>query len=188
MARYVHPPKPMSIVDQAVSYQQSTDPEAQARLRSLGIHPIHNKLTIDSVRKLVEDRRDVSKFPELSSVDTSDEALTYLIEKEEFERQYPAKSTRQPVNKAAWRESMKKPSFTNVTSESIPEQTMIEVDQVEVGGDVQDEVVVVEEKAIRKEMDSVRSEFDFKLDAAQLEALEAIRARRERQRAKSSKE
>ena len=118
-----------------------------------------------------------SKFPELSSVATDDEEdLEYLITREQFEKKYPAKRARQATNKKVWQD-LQKPTFTDVQSVEIPESTTGN----ENAGEGKEEKVDGQILATSDEK-SLRSEFEIKLDESQLQALEEIRARREKKR------
>lgn len=118
-------------------------------------------------------------------MDSSEEALQYLIEREQFEDEHPAKKARQARNKEAWKQPIvgggngngKQTAATGV-------------------GTVQDEIDRKFEELTGKKSkgttevqtistDGVRStsEFESHLDPSQREILEEIRARRESRRA-----
>lgn len=137
-----------------------------------------NKLTIDSVRRQAEEKLLASKFPELSSLATNDEeALEYLLTREQFEKKYPSKRARQATDKAAWK-AFEKPNFTNVQAIKGPEETAGDGEIVNSGGQEGEESGVQS----MTEESKLRSEFEIKLDESQLQALEEIRQRRERKK------
>ena len=133
----------------------------------------------------------MNKFPELSSVDISnEEGLEYLVEREEFEMKHPARKARQPTNKAAWKALSKHPAPTKTKPTEIPEANVTEVTEMIGDGESNEERAenVVEESAANEDVTRLRPQFELLLDESQVEALKDIRARRERQRGISPKE
>ena len=132
----------------------------------------------DSARQKVEEERQSNRFPELSAIDISDEALEYLIKKGLFERQHPVKNTRQVVDKRIWEETMKKPGPTNEVGTAIVQGAK------DIKQKTEDNVALegLTTPGEVKSSEEPRTEFDDKLDPAQHRELEEIRARRQRQR------
>ena len=132
------------------------------------------------MRKQYEEARFSSKFPELSVVDSSEEALKYLVEKEQFEDAHPAKKARQARNEKAW----KKPVTGRTPASSV------EIDDG-AGLDKKHEKVTKEPSSEAQKGGiegtdakvAVKAEFEGILNDSQLEILEEIRARREARRA-----
>lgn len=125
-------------------------------------------------------------------MDSSEEALQYLIEREQFEDEHPAKKARQARNKEAWKQPIVGGGNGNGRQTAA---TGV--------GTVQDEIDKRFEELTRKKgkrttglgeeqtisTDGVRStsEFESHLDASQREILKEIRARRESRRADPDK-
>jgi hypothetical protein len=115
-------------------------------------------------------------------VDSSEEALHYLIEREEFEDAHPARKARQARNKEAW----KKPVTGNGGQAGVIAAGETDDDEVdrkyaELTGKKSVEARESGEQREGTSLDGVRlgSEFEGLLDEKQLAILEEIRARRE---------
>jgi hypothetical protein len=132
----------------------------------------------------------MNKFPELSSVDMgNEEGLEYLVKREEFEMKYPAKRARQSSNKAAWRALSKQPTLTNAKPTKTPEMNSTTGTEETKDGESNEEKTenVVEESTAKEDVVPSRPQFEIHLNESQVEALNEIRARRERQRGISPK-
>jgi hypothetical protein len=121
-------------------------------------------------------------------VDSSEEGLQYLIEKEKFENGNPAKKARQARNKEAWKQPV-----TGATGQGLQTATIAageteddEIDKKyeELTGKKNVETQKSGEKREAIKSDGVRSESGFErlLDREQLTILEEIRAKREARR------
>ena len=82
-----------SIVDQAVSYHESIDPQAHSRREIIGISLL-GPTDIDAAIKRSEEGVKASKFPELSALVTDDEkSLEYTVIQQEFENEFPCEES-----------------------------------------------------------------------------------------------
>jgi hypothetical protein len=138
------------------------------------------------VRKEYEQSRYVSKFPELSSVDSSEEALQYLIEREEFEDAHPARKARQARNKEAWKKPVSGGAYggqAGVNAAGETEDEEIDRKYEELTRKKSVEAQDLGEQREGTSPDGVRSGSEFEgLDEEQLAILKEIRARREARR------
>jgi len=200
MQAFITQSTPPSIVDQAEAHQKSKNPLSRSHSQILRIPPTPTDSVnaetdrLDSARKQFEQTRYGSKFPELSDVDSSEEALQYLIERERFEEAHPARKARQARNKEAWKQPVAGGGNGNGNGGQIP-AAVVETEQDDIDRRF-DEVtgkksMEAPEKKEAQTMspEEVRSpsEFESHLDASQRKILEEIRARRESRRADLSK-
>lgn len=183
----------ISVVDQAFAFQEATDPEIEAKQKILGTSSIKMRDTnLESARKRLEEASERNPFPELGSLSIDDpSSLEYLVQREHFEIQHPSRKTRQPTNKAAWAEPTKGRRASDELKLFRKTQVVTEkpVEEVEPKGDrVPSEEVKQEEAKVEANTESpgIPSEFEDKLDNAQRQALEEIRARRQKKKPGSS--
>jgi len=107
-------------------------------------------------------------------------SVEYLVQREEFERKHPSKLTRQPVNMAAWGEPTKARKAAQQQAVRSPfkarsgEEVNPQVDQTST-----QESDTVEFQAV---YNAIPSEFKIKVNNSQREALEALRANKEKKK------
>lgn len=117
-------------------------------------------------------------------------SLEYLVQREHFEIQHPSRKTRQPTNKAAWAEPTKGRRASDelklFRKTQVTEKPVQEVQQK--GEHVPSQEVKQEDAKVEAETENpaIPSEFENKLDDAQRQALEEIRARRQKKKSGSS--
>ena len=119
-------------------------------------------------------------------MDSSEEALQYLIEREEFEEAYPARKARQARNKEAWKKPVSggargNDGQTGVIAAGETEDDEVDRKYAELTGKKNVETQELGEQREGTSRDGVRrgSAFEGLLDEEQLAILAEIRARRE---------
>jgi hypothetical protein len=142
-------------------------------------------LISDSARKRAKEDRAVIKFPELTSVIDDEQSLEYLIQREEFETNYPSDLARQPTNEAAWARESKGSRRSRILREDDIEASREKLLAEEINAEetVTPVIETVTETVTEDvEEEAVKSEFERKLDESRLKTLLELRAERETRR------
>lgn len=155
------------------------------------VYFIKDDADLETAKRIASENGQSGLFPELGSVAVEEpDKFDYIIQREEFERQFPSRIARQVTNTAAWAAPTKQNKSFTQTKESKATERVVET-PVEAAG-IEENVPVEEAEeapgsdvtAPTKESFELEFEspFEVKLDESQRKALEKIRERRERLR------
>jgi hypothetical protein len=142
------------------------------------VYPLPDNPNIDTARRIAKENGQNGLFPELGSVAVEEpDKFDYIIQREEFEKQFPSRIARQVPNAAAWAAPTKK----NKNIKPATDGPEVEKETADSGKREGAEEIVEEQAG------PGASPFEVTLDDAQRKALQKIRERRERLRGGTSK-